>query len=411
MNSRHKHSLVFVLVLGFLGGVSFAVDIPAEAQNYFSLLDQTYSKAKTFQADVRLSVDIAMGKQTHSETLVSKLAWQKPNLIFVHSDYASSGTLMVSDGKKYFKFIPRQKEYIVDQAPDNIHNSDPMQSGVLGQLGGLTDIVSSDKPSKTIMQDLKNATMKNDAEIEGKSCAVIHLYKNVRNREVGIDVFIEKRTGRLIRMIFDNKAYLPQTEDAQNSKFTLVEEHLNIRIDEKIPEKTFVFNPPSGAKRVDKFSFSQKAKSPGAPDSEPASPVEGKPAPDFSLKDLNGETHSLSDYKGKFIALDFWASWCNPCKMELPILQKLAQKYASQDLALLTINNEDEKKVRNFLKTLNLDIPVLMDSTSETGRKYRVTMIPQLVLIDKNGVIRKLLTGLRSEEDLEREFQNLLNAK
>jgi len=286
-----------------------------------------------------------------------------------------------------------------------------MQSGVLGQFGGMTDITSSESPMKTVLKDLVKASLKNDVEIEGKSCAVIHLDKNVHGKELGIDMFVEKRTGRLVKMIFDNKAYLPPSEETRDVKFEIVEEHTRVQIDEKIPETTFVFHPPAGARKVDKFSFAQKVKKPGVQESDTGSLQEGKPAPQFSLKDLSGNMHSLSDYKGSFVVLDFWASSDKTCKADLPLLKKLAQKYTSQNLVLLTINNEDEKKVREFLKEQNLAITVLLDSASEVGRKYRITMIPQLVLIDNEGIVKKLLPGAGTGQDLEKEFQNLLMAK
>lgn len=411
MNARYKHILLLSLFAMVMGGMSFAGEVPPEVQTYFHLLEQTYAKAQTYQGEVKLSVEIVMGKQTRSETMVTRLAWQKPNRIFVHSDYEKSGPIMISDGIKYIKFIPREKEYIVDQPPDTIHNSDPMQSGVLGQFGGMTDITSSESPMKTVLKDLVKASLKNDVEIEGKSCAVIHLDKNVHGKELGIDMFVEKRTGRLVKMIFDNKAYLPPSEETRDLKFEIVEEHTRVQIDEKIPETTFVFHPPAGARKVDKFSFAQKVKKPGVQESDTGSLQEGKPAPQFSLKDLSGNMHSLSDYKGSFVVLDFWASSDKTCKADLPLLKKLAQKYTSQNLVLLTINNEDEKKVREFLKEQNLAITVLLDSASEVGRKYRITMIPQLVLIDNEGIVKKLLPGAGTGQDLEKEFQNLLMAK
>ncbi len=411
MKQGHKHLVILSLVVMVLEGLSVAAEIPPEVQTYINLLEQTYIKAQTYQAELTISVDIVMGKQTHSETMVTKLAWQKPNRIFVHSDYEKSGPVMISDGEKYFKFIPREKEYIVDQPPDTIPNSDPMQSGVLGQFGGIVDIISSPSPAKTVQKDLVKASLKNDAEVLGASCAVIHLDKNVKNKKLGIDMFVEKRTGRLVKMIFDNKAYLPGSEDARNLKFEIVEQHAKIRIDEKLPDTTFVFNPPAGARKVDRFSFVQKSNKPGKADAEPAVLKEGKPAPEFTLKDLDGKTHSLSGYKGRYVVLDFWGSYHETCREDLSRLKKAAQKYAARDLVLLTINNEDEKKVRQFLKDNSLDLTVLVDSASEVGRNYRIAMIPQLVLIDRDGVVKKLLSGTGTEMVLEKEFQDLVEGK
>ena len=406
--ATHLYILITVLVLFCSYGNT--ADIPEEVEKYFQKIDKTYGEAKTYQAEVQLEVELAIGEKEHNSSLSSDLAWTKPSKIRVKTKEDKTGTLMISDGKKYIKYLPAEKEYIVKPAPENIRSSEPMHSGVMGQVGGINDIIAANKPSDILRENLIKAALKKETKINEQPCAVIGLEKETRGRNVKIDLFVTKKDANLLRMVFDNKGFLPDEEEGGKRIFTIKENHKQIRINEEIPEDTFSFQPPKGVKKVDEFTFARrlKEKRNEKPD---ARALEGETAPDFTLKDLNGKTHTLSEYKGKCVAIDFWASFCRPCKIELPSLQKLAEKYKSKGMVLLTINSESKEKIKQFLKQNDLNITVLLDPEGKASQNYNVMYIPQLVLIDKKGVVHKVHIGLMNEESLEKEFQQLLSAK
>jgi len=238
-----------------------AAQIPKKVLHYFSMVDQTYSNAETYEAVVNLSIELALGERESKSTLSTRLTWKKPNMILAHNASGTSGTVMVSNGKKYVKYVPNVNEYIISPPPANLQDSEPMQSGVLGQLGGLTNITISDKPSDNLKENLVKASLKSESEtIRGIACAHIQLVKNLRNKEVVIDLFVEKNTGRITRMIFDNKALLPPGDNQGKHMFTLVEEHDNVKINSALPPDVFEFSAPRGAIKVDNFSFQKKIK-------------------------------------------------------------------------------------------------------------------------------------------------------
>ena len=114
----------------------------------------------------------------------------------------------------------------------------------------------------------------------------------------------------------------------------------------------------------------------------------------FSLTDLNKKTHSLSDYKGKVVLLNFWASWCPPCIYEMPELQRLKKHFADRPFEIITINVGEKKyKVRRFSKLINLELPVLLDTSSETYDDWGVKTLPTSFLIDSSGQIRYQVRG------------------
>lgn len=119
----------------------------------------------------------------------------------------------------------------------------------------------------------------------------------------------------------------------------------------------------------------------------------GKPAPDFELPLLDGPRVSLQDFRGRFVLLDFWATWCSPCRKSMPMLEELQNEHA-EELVLLAVNmNESEETVRQFLEREGLDVTVLMDRDGAVGRAYGVVGLPTQVLIDPEGRTAFRLVG------------------
>ena len=127
------------------------------------------------------------------------------------------------------------------------------------------------------------------------------------------------------------------------------------------------------------------------------SPYMGSKAPNFTLKNLKGEDVSLSQLRGKKVLLNFWASWCTPCKIELPHFQALWDKYgAGGDFVILTVagSQSDESEIRSFIANGNYTFPVCLDPGEEAFNKYELTSIPKTYFIDKEGVIRRIQQGM-----------------
>ena len=132
----------------------------------------------------------------------------------------------------------------------------------------------------------------------------------------------------------------------------------------------------------------------------------GMPAPDFRLIDaLSGEEIKLSDYVGKPIILNFWASWCGPCKIELPELQAIQTKHGD-DLIVLAVNGDREslEQIKYFGSKLNLTFNLLRDPKKEVTKAYGVWGLPKTLFIDRGGVIQKQYTGSINQEIIENEL-------
>jgi thiol-disulfide isomerase/thioredoxin len=163
-------------------------------------------------------------------------------------------------------------------------------------------------------------------------------------------------------------------------------------VDPSFAADAFVFRPAAGERRVRRF-FQR------SPEHEA---FEGQPALDFTLETLAGaKSVKLSELKGKVVLLDFWATWCGPCRGWLPIVEKAHREYAAKGLQVFAVNErEPGDKVRAYLDKQKLDLPVLMDLSGTVGALYRASAIPLTVVVGRNGNVVRILVGLHDEEDL-----------
>ena len=122
---------------------------------------------------------------------------------------------------------------------------------------------------------------------------------------------------------------------------------------------------------------------------------EGRPAPDFTFPDLDGRKVSLSDFRGKVVLVNIWATWCPPCRDEMPSMQKLYDRFKGEDFELLavSIDAEGHKAVAPFMRKMNLTFPALLDPKEKIRGLYKITGVPESFIIDKNGILVQRIIG------------------
>ena len=122
----------------------------------------------------------------------------------------------------------------------------------------------------------------------------------------------------------------------------------------------------------------------------------GKPAPHFSLTDTQGRIWSLSDLRGQVVFVNFWATWCPPCREEMPSMETLNKMMAGKSFKMLTIlSNDDPDMADRFVKTVGGTFPVLLDPDSAIGTAYGLTGVPETYIVDKQGILREKFLGPR----------------
>jgi cytochrome c biogenesis protein CcmG, thiol:disulfide interchange protein DsbE len=149
---------------------------------------------------------------------------------------------------------------------------------------------------------------------------------------------------------------------------------------------------------------------PKSPDQALSLPYEGLLAPDIQLKTPDGQNVKLSDLRGRPVIMNFWASWCPPCRVEMPALQNAYEIHQNDGLAILGINSAYQDDLSNalpFIQKNGLTFPILLDSSGVASQIYRVNALPTSFFIDAKGYIRKIVVGAMPEALLQSEIPAL----
>lgn len=145
-----------------------------------------------------------------------------------------------------------------------------------------------------------------------------------------------------------------------------------------------------------------------------AEPRVGAPAPDFTLENRSGGTVSLSDLRGEVVLLNFWATWCPPCRQEMPLLDQIYSRYEALGFTLLGVNVEQDSRLADrFLADVPVTFPILLDPNEQVSKLYRVPAMPTTVIIDRQGTVRYIHYGFRpgDEETVHNEVRRLLRER
>jgi peroxiredoxin len=128
----------------------------------------------------------------------------------------------------------------------------------------------------------------------------------------------------------------------------------------------------------------------------------GDEAPDFQIQTLDGKTVQLSDYRGKVVLLNFWATWCKPCRTEMPDIQRVYDKFKERNFEVLAVNiAEQPVTVNSFAKGLRLTFPIGLDSQKEITKMYKVGPLPASFFIDQEGKIAQIFQGQMNIGNIE----------
>jgi len=292
--------------------------------------------------------------------------------------------VLVSDGQKSWAWVPRLKQYTEDEAAAREEESGEKE-------GSDAERDLAETFVRTVMPALARLNINVKGADFGPEVPV--KFGNRKDKWPVLRVLsrpAEDKSQTVTQLAID-----PDTLDIGRMIYSTVMRGDNTKIQMTIdfsafqigpvPASTFEFDPPKGAKLVDAVPI------PG----QTGSFLLNQPAPDFELKTLEGEKMHLADLRGRPVLLSFWASWCGPCRHELPTLSKLSEEYKDKGLVILGVNDEGKAPARKYAEQAGLAFQTLDDSGSKAHRLYRVHAIPTLFLIDKNGKIVLFLKGGR----------------
>jgi thiol-disulfide isomerase/thioredoxin len=202
--------------------------------------------------------------------------------------------------------------------------------------------------------------------------------------------WFDKKLGIDLQSTFSSKLLIPGGPTVEMHQKT---QRKTMQIDGPIDDSLFVFTPPAGAKEVQKLSMFGGQRS-ALPD------LVGKAAPDFTVETVDGKPYSLSALKGKAVLLDFWTTWCGPCRNAMPSVEHVAQDY-KEGLVVLGVNaGEERDAVQAFLKKTPMAYPAVLSGETGILKDYQVNAYPTFVLIGSDGKIAAYEMGFSGDEML-----------
>ena len=348
-----------------------------------------YRAAATFWIEGDIEATARAGDKQQSTNASFVVALGENNRLHDELNHPQAGVTRVSDGKQTWLYMTSTNQYARKDGADVIDLDKPLANGgmlpvLVQHLRGLATDVQTAKvlPDETV-------------RFEGKDrrCSVVEVtYKPAVGAAEGTPgahrtFWLDRERDFVLKQKTESS-----TKGADGTAIQQTETFLysKISLNQAIDASLFTFVPPSGAKLVEQFGGRQAAED-----------LSGQTAGDFTLVDLQGKKHRLSDLRGKVVMLDFWATWCGPCRRQMPLVEKLGSEMKDKGLVTFAVNQgESSEGVRKFLEKNNYGTTTLLDQKSEVGRQYKVSGIPTLVIIDRDGKIAAHYVGVRNEETL-----------
>lgn len=348
---------------------------------------------RTLRVDVTSTIKVQAEGMNQEMTSRSQIALERPNRVAVLQKGGMMGVTLISDGKQVTTYVPAMKKYQVEPAPAAL--ADLAASPVLsaGQPMPIAATLLAADPKKEILEGVKAGRHLGEVEVDGVRCE----HARFEQEEFDWEIWVEAGDRPLIRRIVPDMAkalrLMAEQAGAEGGALAQMKTEMSVvlvnwEVDPEMPADQFVFTPPADAQKVDSlFKRSEAAE---------ASPLAGKPAPPLKLPLLDGGEFDLAvDGKDKVVVLDFWASWCGPCRRALPLVIEVTQAYADKGVLFVAVNQgETAETARKFMEQQKLACRVALDERSTVGKAYGVTGIPQTVLIGKDGRVQAVHVGL-----------------
>ena len=348
-----------------------------------------YRQARRIHLAGAIVSEVESGRGPQRVDARFEVASEPGGRVYDDLEHPTAGARRVSDGKHTWVYVPRLHQYIdqASSAPSPTESDTVINQGMVGLLLSNYRGMGNGIDTATLLPE-------ETIEIGGRSrpCHVIEVRYRLGfggpafpgvPRVYWIDqqdnLVLKQRT--ITSVSANGQVQQRQTETFEFSRVT---------VDELVPDSLFTFRPPPDAKRVEQFTSGRQYED-----------LTGQTAIDFTLPDLAGRKHSLKDHRGSVVLLDFWATWCGPCRIQMPNVEKLYHEFKKKGLVVYAVNQgEGSEKARQYLEKNKYTTTTLLDQKADVGRQYKVAGIPTLVVVGRDGKIVAHFVGVRPEATL-----------
>jgi peroxiredoxin len=378
----------------------------AKPEDVIRKMSDFYKQQKSFSVTSETQVKVrAKGLNNTSKSSFTAV-FERPNHFALRGKGGtrSAGLTVVSDGDTLYMHIAALKKYSKEDAPQSLAQLAESPLTNLGTPRGVRNFIFdflTDDPAKLILKGVTASKDLGTAKVDGQPARHLQFTGGKLDWEVWV---ADDKDPILLRVEYDLSKTVRGPKDL---KVTLDQTFKDWKFGLTPSPKDFSFTPPKNAREV--HSLFERDDSP--------SPLLGKAAPAVDLERLDGNRVKLANDTGKnVVMLDMWATWCGPCRQELPHLIEVAKDYRAKGVVLYAIDidkRESKMKIEEFLKKEKLDMTVGLDSKGNVAEAYGVEGIPMLMLIDKHGVVQCVHIGYEPGIDkvLHKELDGILAGK
>ena len=294
---------------------------------------------------------------------------------------------LISDGQKSWAYVPKLKQYTEEEA--GMRAVDAEGDPGSGDERDMAEVFARQVVPilARMYKTAESAGQTGEAEVKyekkKQKWPVLRVIskRDEQNGSSMTELTLDPASLKIGRLLWANVSY----SNGEKLVVRLTVDFSSFQLGELLPGSLFSFIPPKNARLVDAVPI------PG----QTGSFLVNHPAPDFELKTLDGRRLRVGDLRGKPVLLSFWASWCSPCRRELPDLVKLYEEFRDQGLFVAGVNDEGKGTARQYAEKAGLTFTILDDSGEKANRLYRVRSIPCTFLIDRDGKIVRFLSGAR----------------
>lgn len=358
-----------------------------DAKELLKQCEQALKKHRSYHYETKMTMDMVVGGNPIHMSTTSSTAVVNPDKMRIESKGPMGETTIVTDGEYTWVYISALKQYVKKAAilgPQALFES-------LG-MGNITDPSIATGDAKILGEET--------IEVDGNKyvCWVVEIkLDKLKMPQPGgaeltdgvITLWIDKDLKIDWKMTMSVKVQEGPMPKPVEMKQERIKRALTLDVD--LPDSLFRFTPPEGAKEVAEFARPHPI----------TSNLAGKPAPEFRVKSLAGETFDSASLKGKVVLLDFWATWCAPCRKAMPSVEKIHQEFKDKGLVVLALNvGEERETVEKFLKTVKVTYPVALTTDTDVVSAFQVNALPTYVVIAPDGDIAAYQIGSAGEAAL-----------
>ena len=431
-----------IAALIFLPSLASVADEPkppaadAEASRLLGEMIAAYRAVDHYADRGEITSTLTVNGRRHVKTKPTPIGFDRPRRLRIDTPMAR----YVDDGESTSISVTALRRFQVGPSPASFDvralADGPLSAPLFGDPTGLPlllvlNLLASPDPAKFVAEIAPRLAVGPDGSVDGEACRSI-LLDAAEGPDLRVWPDPKSKLARKIDLLFDSPGRaLPGTDVVQESLGWT-----SGAISTAAPgADAFATRPPAGFLKVATLQDAVGGKNAPAAkvDGEPdGSPLVGKPAPDFRIYALDGpgkpKPLSAEDFKGKVLAIDFWATWCGPCLREMPEVRKMVDAYAAanKDVRVVALSIDDNdgvdlesvrKKIEETLKEAEIVLGgnavglVAVDPAGAVSQKYGVQAIPSLVLIDREGVVRAVHVGYTGRDVLTAEIDALLEGK